>query len=199
MIHPKTRPRGKSQPGPGARMPGVTELRVTHTSDLDPATLWAARALLDVVFRDEMTDHDWEHALGGLHALVLDRGELIGHGSVVQRRLLHHGRALRAGYLEGVGVHPDRRGEGHGAAIMEVLERAVRRAYEVGALGTTDQAASFYASRGWKPWRGRTSALTPAGIVRTQEEDGWIYVFPVTAPLDLDGELICDWRDGDAW
>jgi aminoglycoside 2'-N-acetyltransferase I len=63
-----------------------------------------------------MTGHDWEHALGGIHALVWDGGELIGHSSVVQRRLLHHGHALRAGYVEGVGVRPDRRGQGHGAA-----------------------------------------------------------------------------------
>jgi aminoglycoside 2'-N-acetyltransferase I len=69
----------------------------------------------------------------------------------------------------------------------------------LGALGATDGAASFYAFRGWKLWHGPTSALTPTGIVRTEEEDGSIYVLPVTAPLDLYGELICDWRDGDVW
>jgi aminoglycoside 2'-N-acetyltransferase I len=82
---------------------------------------------------------------------------------------------------------------------MEVLERAVRGAYELGALGATEGAAGFYASRDWKLWRGQTSALTPIGIERTQEEDGSIYVLPVTARLDLYGELICDWRDGDLW
>ena len=35
-----------------------------------PATLEAARALLDDVFEGDMTDHDWEHALGGVHALA---------------------------------------------------------------------------------------------------------------------------------
>ena len=41
--------------------------------------------------------------------------------------------------------------------------------------------------------------LTPTGITRTPDEDGAIYVLPSTAPLDLSGELTCDWRDGDVW
>ena len=78
-------------------MAAVAELRTAHTADLDPAAREAARTLLDDAFHGEMTDADWEHALGGVHALVWDGPALIGHGSVVQRRLLHRGRALRAG------------------------------------------------------------------------------------------------------
>jgi aminoglycoside 2'-N-acetyltransferase I len=177
----------------------MDELRIAHTADLDSATLKAARTLLDAVFEGDMTDHDWEHALGGLHALVWEAGQLIGHASVIQRRLLHGGQALRAGYVEGVGVCADRRGRGHGAVMMKALERVVRRAYDVGALGANDEAAGFYTARGWKLWQGPTSALTPTGIRRTEEEDGSIYVLPVDLPLDLSGELICDWRDGDVW
>jgi aminoglycoside 2'-N-acetyltransferase I len=177
----------------------VTEVRTAHTARLNRAALAAARELLDDVFGDEMTDADWEHALGGIHALVWDGGELIGHASVVQRRLLHHSRALRTGYVEGVAVRAARRGEGHGAALMEALEAVIRGGYEIGALGAADAAAEFYATRGWKKWRGATSALTPGGIVRTEDEDDSIYVLPVSAPLDLSGELTCDWRDGDVW
>jgi aminoglycoside 2'-N-acetyltransferase I len=177
----------------------VTEVRTAHTAELDGATLGAARALLDAVFGDDMTDDDWEHALGGIHALVWEGNDLIGHASVVQRRLLHGGRALRTGYVEGVGVRANRRGRGHGAAMMDALERVVRSAYVLGALGATDEAADFYTARGWQAWRGPTSALTPTGVKRTAEDDGAIHVFPVTAPLDLSGELTCDWRDGDVW
>ena len=74
----------------------MTEVRIAHTADLDATTLDAARALLYDVF-DDMTPEDWDHALGGVHALIHEGGELIGHASVVQRRLLHGGRALRAG------------------------------------------------------------------------------------------------------
>jgi len=177
----------------------VTEVRTAHTADLDAHTLTAARVLLDDVFEGDMTDHDWEHALGGVHALVWVGAELIGHASVIQRRLLHGGRALRTGYVEGVGVRADRRRRGHGAAMMDALERVLRGAYELGALGATDEAVAFYAARGWKLWQGPSSALTPTGIIRTEEEDGWIYVLPLTVPLDLSGELTCDWRDGDVW
>src|SRR5258705_56916 len=92
-----------------------------------------------------MTDHDWDHALGGVHALVWDQGELVGHASVLQRRLLHDRRSLRAGYVEGVAVRADRQGRGHGAAMMAALERVVLGAYDLGALSATDAAAGFYA------------------------------------------------------
>ncbi|MEV0374766.1 GNAT family N-acetyltransferase [Streptomyces sp. NPDC050636] len=178
-------------------MPDV-RVRISHTADLDAATLKAARALLYDVF-DDMTSEDWEHALGGLHALVHEDGELIGHASVVQRRLLHGGRVLRCGYVEGVGVRADRRGRGHGAALMDALERVVRGGYDLGALGASDAAADFYAARGWQLWRGPSWALTPAGIRRTADEDGYIYVLPAAVPLDLDADLTGDWRDGDIW
>jgi aminoglycoside 2'-N-acetyltransferase I len=123
-------------------MVAMAELQTAHTAELDAATLTAARAFLYDVF-DDMTDHDWEHALGGVHALVWEGADLIGHASVIQRRLLHGGRALRTGYVEGVGVRVDRRGRGHGAAMMDALETVVRGAYELGALGATDEAAAF--------------------------------------------------------
>src|SRR5215217_8635800 len=105
-------------------------VRVSHTADLSRATLDAVRALLDAVFEGEFGDDDWEHTLGGVHALVWDGGEAIGHGAVVQRRLLYEGRALRTGYVEGVGVRADRQRRGHGAAVMTALERVIRGAYD---------------------------------------------------------------------
>jgi len=177
----------------------VTQLETAHTADLDPATLAAARALLEGVFEGDFDEHDWEHALGGIHALVWEGPELVGHAAVVQRRLLHGGRALRTGYVEGVGVRADRRGRGHGARLMAALERVILAAYEVGALGAADEAAAFYVARGWRPWTGPTSALTPRGVERTPGEDGGIHVLPAGVPLDPAGSLTCDWRDGDPW
>ena len=176
----------------------MTPVRIAHTADMDATTLAVARALLYEVF-DDMTEHDWEHSLGGVHATAWEGDELVGHAAVVQRRLLHGGRALRTGYIEGVVVRADQRRRGHAAAMMDALERVVRGAYELGALGATDAAADFYAARGWMSWRGPTSALTPTGIARTEREDGAIYVLPGSAHLDLTGELTCDWRDGDVW
>jgi len=180
-------------------MAAVAELRTAHTADLEPAVREAARALLDEAFHGDVTEADWEHALGGVHALVWDGPALIGHGSVIQRRLLHQGRALRAGYVEAVAVRPDRQGEGHGAALMGALERVLRGAYDLGALGSSEEGAGFYAARGWQLWQGPSSALTPTGIRPTPDEDGCLYVFELAVPLDISGELTCDWRDGDVW
>jgi len=177
----------------------MADVRTAHTADLDAATLATARSLLDDVFEGEMSDHDWEHALGGIHALAWEGDELIGHASVVQRRLLHDGRALRTGYVEGVGVRADRRRRGVGGALMDALERVLRGAYELGALGATDDAVRLYMAHGWKRWEGPTSALTPEGIMRTVDADGAVYVLPLSTPLDLTGALVCEWRDGDVW
>jgi aminoglycoside 2'-N-acetyltransferase I len=176
----------------------VTELRTAHTADLDATSRSAMRVLLDAAF-DGLTENAFENVLGGVHALLYEDGELIGHASVVQRRLLHGGRALRTGYIEGVAVRADRRRRGHGDAMMTVLERVVRSAYQLGALGASPDGARLYAARGWQLWRGPSSALTPEGIRRTADRDGWIYVLPVSVPVDVSGELVCDWRPGGLW
>src|SRR4051812_33182316 len=126
-------------------MSGVREVRTAHTADVHAVTLAAAHALLDEAFAGTFDEDDWEHALGGVHALAYEDGELVGHASVIQRRLLYGGRALRCGYVEGVGVRADARRRGHADAMMEALERVVRNAYEIGALGATDAGAPFYA------------------------------------------------------
>jgi aminoglycoside 2'-N-acetyltransferase I len=177
----------------------VSELRTAHTADLDADVLRAARVLLEDAFAGEWEDEDWEHALGGMHALIWEGDELVGHASVVMRRLLHDGRALRCGYVEAVAVRADHQRRGHGAALMDVIERVIHGAYDLGALGGTDAGARLYLRRGWKRWEGPLFALTPSGVIRTDDVDGAVYVLPVSAPLDLSGELTCDWRDGDVW
>jgi aminoglycoside 2'-N-acetyltransferase I len=177
----------------------VDVITVAHTGQLAPAVLASARALLDEAFDGDFADADWQHSLGGMHALVFDGGRLIGHGAVVQRRLVHGGRALRAGYVEAVAVAAAHRRRGHAAALMDALEGIIRGAYDVGALSATDDGALLYAARGWQRWHGRTSALTPSGTRPTPEDDGAVFVLPVTTDLDPAGELTCDWRDGDLW
>ena len=177
----------------------MTRLQVAHTSALAPAVLEAAHTLLEGVFPGELEPEDWEHSLGGRHALVWEDGEVVGHGSVVQRRLLHSGRALRAGYVEGVGVRADRRRRGHGGELMTALADVIRGAYDLGALGATDEAIPLYERLGWHRWEGRLAVLAPEGRRRTPDEEGAVYVLPAGLELDLRGELACDWRDGDVW
>jgi aminoglycoside 2'-N-acetyltransferase I len=174
----------------------VIEVRVAHTAQLDDAGRRAVRTMLDAAF-DGLSNQDWEHALGGMHAMVWDGAGLVAHGAVVQRRMLHGGRALRTGYVEAVGVHPNRRGEGHGGRVMAAIEQIIRGAYDLGALASSEMALGFYAARGWQRWRGSPGVLAPEAPERTPHEG--IFVFPVDVPLDIEGEILCDWRDGAVW
>jgi aminoglycoside 2'-N-acetyltransferase I len=160
-------------------------LRTAHTADLAPAELRAVRGLLDDAFEGDFGDHDWDHTLGGIHALVHDDTGLVAHGAVIQRRVLHHGRSLRTGYVEGV-------------RVMAALERVIDGAYALGALSATAEGGGLYTARGWQPWPGRIHVLGPDGIVRLPDEEGATFVRPASAgTLDPLYDLIFDWRDGD--
>ena len=179
-------------------MTAVTELQTMHTADLDVDMRSAIRGLMDAAFGG-VSDDTYENVLGGIHTLVLEDGELIGHASVVQRRMLHAGMALRTGYIEGVAVRADRRRRGHGDAMMSVLERIVRSGYQLGALGASTDGSRLYTSRGWQLWRGPISAMTPDGIRPTPDKGGVIFALPVSVPVDVTGELTCDWRPASLW
>ena len=174
-------------------------LRIAHTAELEPALLDEVWEMLVEVFEGDIEHSDWEHALGGIHALAYEDGALVGHASVVQRRLVHGGRALRTGYVEAVGVRAHARRRGHAGTLMDAIERVIRRAYDVGALGASDMALAFYRGRGWLPWEGETYALTPDGIERTPEDDDSLHVYEVAAQLDRAAAITCDWRDGAVW
>ena len=62
---------------------------VAHTAGIDPTLLRRCRDLLDIVFDGDLTEADWEHAVGGIHSIITDGDVVIGHASAVQRRLQH--------------------------------------------------------------------------------------------------------------
>lgn len=178
--------------------PAVTTVRTVPTADLDDGERRAVRRLLDLAFDGDFADTDWEHALGGSHLLITRDDVPVAHGAVVQRRFLHGGCSLRCGYVEAVAVHPAWRGRGLASAVMTEAERLIDGGFEFGALSASEAGRDLYLSRGWMLWQGPTGVLTPAGVVRTPEDDGSTMVRPVPG-LDLTGELVCDWRDGDVW
>lgn len=181
----------------------VLTARLVHTSDLDHETCDDARRMVIDAFGGEFTEADWEHALGGMHALILDHGAIIAHAAVVQRRLWYRDTALRCGYVEAVAVREDRRGRGLAHAVMDAVEQVIRGAYHLGALSVSEMGRPLYVSRGWLPWRGPTSVLSPSGVTRTPGDDDSVFVFPARLPeqlqLDTGEPIACDWRDGDVW
>ncbi|OBK50333.1 GNAT family N-acetyltransferase [Mycobacterium sp. 1081908.1] len=177
----------------------VHTARLVHTADLDVETRQRVRQMVTAAFAGDFTADDWEHSLGGMHALIWQHGAIIAHAAVVQRRLLYRGDALRCGYVEGIAVREDFRGQGLVHALLDGAEQVIRGAYQVGAVSSTDLARGIYAARGWLPWRGPTSVLAPAGPTRTPDDDGAVFVLPVEIGLDPTAGLMCDWRAGDVW
>ncbi|MGV9882271.1 GNAT family N-acetyltransferase [Streptomyces sp. NPDC003006] len=172
-------------------------LRTSHTSDLTAADLRAARALLDEAFDGDFSDQDWDHGLGGVHALIHDgAGTLVAHGSVVQRRILHNGRSWRVGYVEAVAVRPDRQRQGLGGQLMTALERVIDGAYPLGALSPSSEGRRLYLGRGWREWKGAVGTLGPEGVIPMPEEDPPLLW---SAELDPAYGLLIDWRDGEVF
>ena len=177
----------------------VHTARLVHTADLKSDARQRAYEMVNDAFAGEFTDTDWDHALGGMHALIWHRGAIIAHGAVVQRRLLYRGAALRCGYVEAVAVREGWRGQGLAIAILDACEQVIRGGYQLGALSSSDRGRRLYTLRGWLPWRGPTSVLAPSGPTRTPDDDSSVFVLPVGINLDETAALTCDWRDGDVW
>jgi aminoglycoside 2'-N-acetyltransferase I len=181
----------------------MAAVRRVMTADLTAAERLAIRVMLDDAFGadddEAFTDEDWEHALGGTH-FVLDEGdEIVGHASVVERRIELGGQAVRSGYVEAVAVAPSRHGRGLGSALMAAVIDWIASRFELGALGTGRHA--FYERLGWVTWRGPSSVRTADGERRTPDEDGFIMVLrtPTSPPIDVDAAISCEWRPGDVW
>lgn len=177
----------------------VHTARLVHTADLNNETRQRVCHMVADAFAGDFTETDWEHALGGMHALIWHHGAIIAHAAVIQRRLIYRGSALRCGYVEGVAVREDFHGQGLAIALLDAVEQVMRGAYQLGALTSSARARRLYTSRGWLPWRGPTWVLAPTGPTRTPEDDGTVLVLPVGISLDTSADLMCDWRDGDVW
>ncbi|WP_369146692.1 GNAT family N-acetyltransferase [Streptomyces sp. R44] len=174
-------------------------VRTAPTYRLGAARLRSVREMLDTAFEGDFSDDDWDHTLGGVHAWIEDERGIAAHGAVVQRRVLHRGRSLRVGYVEGVAVRGDRRRQGLGGAVMAELERVVDGTHAFGALSASDAGAALYRARGWRVWEGRIDVLAPEGIARLAEEEGSVFLRPAAgrALPDPAVPLTFDWRDGD--
>ena len=175
----------------------MTELTLAHTSMVVPATLEQLRALVVDAFDGGFDDHDWDHALGGVHCVVWEGDRPVAHAAVVSRQLTQGGRALRAGYVEGVAVAGDHRRRGLGHAVMEAAEGVITAAYPTGALSSSQAGLALYRSRGWLEWEGPLAVLAPEGP-RPTPDDG-VHVLDPDGIWDRSADLACDWRAGDVW
>ncbi|GCB45802.1 aminoglycoside 2'-N-acetyltransferase [Streptomyces sp. NL15-2K] len=131
-------------------------LRTAHTADLTRAELQAVRALLDTAFDGDFTDEDFDHGLGGMHALIHDRHGLAAHGSVVMRRVRYRGRgACPADQVAG------NRRRLVGAGERGLVRPAARRRRESTRWGSPRSSEAESGGVGDRRQRGRWACQAP--------------------------------------
>ncbi len=180
----------------------VATVRRAATRQLAANEVEALRRLMATAWEGEdgaFADSDWEHVTGGIHVLVEDPGEILSHGSVVERTLEIDGVALRTGYVEAVATWPRHQRRGYASLVMEEIGDVIRADYPLGALSTP--VPEFYERLGWERWLGPTWVRTATGTQRTPDDDGGIMILrtPTSPELDVSGTIMCEWRDGDVW
>lgn len=178
-------------------------LRVMRTDELTADAIATIRRLLVDAFGTDpdeaFTDDDWSHAEGGRHFVLDVDSELRSHAAVVERELHVGGRPIRTGYVEAVATAPGHEGHGYGSQVMAAVNAHIRATYELGALGTGRH--HFYERLGWERWRGHAFVRGADGPERTPDDEGYILILrtPATPSIELDDDISCDRRPGDAW
>jgi aminoglycoside 2'-N-acetyltransferase I len=175
--------------------------RATTAGDLDAATLAQLLDLFTAAWPDgDFSPEDADHAMGGRHFLAEADGRVVGHASVVERRLEVDGRPVRAGYVEAVATLPAWRRQGIASTLMGDAAAHILEAFELGALSTG--TPSFYARLRWRPWQGALAVRMPDGTETPgdPEEEGIMVILTAsTQSLTRRETLGCEWRPGDAW
>jgi aminoglycoside 2'-N-acetyltransferase I len=147
-----------------------------------------------------LSDTYWEDVGVGVHFVIEEDGEPVSQACVVELELHVEDRAIRTGYVEAVSTRSDRRSRGLATRLMGAVHEHIRSTFELGALDTG--LRGFYERWGWRRWRGPTWVRAPDGPLRTEEEDGNVYVLatPRTPPdLDLDAPISAPWRPPESW
>jgi aminoglycoside 2'-N-acetyltransferase I len=172
------------------------------THDIGPARIEELRRLFDAAWswRGGFDENDWRAALGGTHFILEERGVIVSHGAVVERRLEVDGQPMLTGYVEAMATLPERQRQGLGTLVMREINGFIERAFELGAMAASLQG--FYGPLGWELWPGQTGVRTADGVRLTPKEAGAILVRFIGGRPDL-GEaslLVCDeQRPGDPW
>jgi aminoglycoside 2'-N-acetyltransferase I len=176
------------------------EVVVVGSDQIDAETRSALRVLWNRAFGRRFSDHDADHAYGGVHALGRHNGQLVSHASAVGRQMRFGDEPWRTvGYVEAVAVDPDRQGQGIGRRTMARLQTEISARWAVAML-STGRATGFYETLGWERWRGLSYTQTGSGVVLDGEHGGLMVLrFDPAVVPDLSVGVTCEDRPGDAW
>ncbi len=169
------------------------------SDELDVGMRTRLRSLLWASF-DDFNDHEWEHALGGIHIVAIDDGVPVGHAAVVRRPISIGDQVVDVGYVEAVAVDAARRGQGIGSAVMREAGQVISDGYPVGVLST--HRHHFYERLGWQRWQGPTFVDDGDGRRRTPDEDAGVMALlsgQAGGAVDLSASIAVAARAGDDW
>jgi aminoglycoside 2'-N-acetyltransferase I len=125
------------------------------------------------------------------------REELVSHLSIVPRYIAVDGVELNGVYIESVATRPEFWGRRFGTALLSAASAHIMDTYDIGAMST--DRVDFYRRAGWQSWAGR-SFVQETDEVRPVRPVGTIMV--IVAPcldLNIQGDIVTDWREGDIW
>ncbi len=160
----------------------------------------AIRRMLDEAFDGRFSDDDWNHSLGGTHAMILDGEQVLAHASVVPRTITVGTRQVHVGYVEGAGVTPALHRQGLGSAVIVAINGVIGDRFELGMLSTGE--FQFYERLGWERWHGPTWTIHADGRrERTEDEDDGIMAYRTerSGDVDVTSPIVCEHRLGDCW
>lgn len=131
------------------------------------------------------------------HVIGYLGGVMVSHAMWVTRWLQNgDGPFLRTAYIEMVATDPQLQGQGGASIIMRRLADEIND-YDLGALWPN--YPEWYARLGWVTWRGPLFMRTTEGLLPTPDDQIMILTTSNTPPLDLDGPLSAEWREGELW
>ena len=176
----------------------MVQYTIHDDASLDASTRAAIRELLDIAFDGDFSDADADHAAGGIRVMAVDGDTIIGHAALVGRQMQVNEVPDTVGYVEGVAIHPDRQGQGHGKALMQMINARAQETYAINMLSTGEQ--DFYEKLGWVRFLGKSYVDENGQLVRTADEDEGLMVLTADATWHTrDCVVVCDWRAGDVW
>ncbi|MEY3606931.1 MAG: hypothetical protein RL289_1111 [Actinomycetota bacterium] len=171
------------------------EIAVIPSSELTDSQKIALTELLHLAYEGDFSTEDFDHCLGGMHFLAEADSRLVGHGSVVHRKLWINGNLYSCGYLEAMGTHPELQRQGIGSQLLRSINDYIRGNFELGALSTDE--FNFYGAQGWQRWEGPSFVLVDGELQRSADEDESIMVLNYDGPRDL--SIAVEDRAGDPW
>jgi aminoglycoside 2'-N-acetyltransferase I len=175
------------------------DLLVRESAEVDEAQRAELRMLWSDAYGDDrFTEHDLEHAYGGVHVIAVRGDRIVGHASAVPRRVAVGETWHDIGYVEAVATSPAFQASGVGTAAMTRLHAELDARWPFAML-STGRATGFYLRLGRARWLGLSYTRRTDGRVVADDEHGGLMVRGHGSALDISSPVICEDRAGDAW